>query len=140
MKAFVILVFITFASITSSLPVPNDRIIFRDEDEDSRRVDDSPNDLGFDQLRLLSDSNLLKSDNTTKEFLFDEAAQQRLENGKFFQGDIVLMQDQLDILTYPDDDDEFGTRTGVLSENYRWPKDRSGKVIVPYSLAKDYCK
>ncbi|XP_070493984.1 low choriolytic enzyme-like [Chironomus tepperi] len=119
----------------TSLPVPDDRIVFRDDDD--YLVDDSADDIRLDQYeRLLTDSNLLKSDNTTKEFLYDEKVPAtRLENGQFYQGDIILVQEQLDILKYPDDDDDpFGTRTGVISENYRWPKNKEGKVIVPYKI------
>lgn len=125
-----------FVTKISSFPVPDDRIIFRDDDD--VRVDDSVDDIRFDQLRLLTDSNLLKSDNSTKEFLYDERAEQKLENGVFYQGDIILQQDQIDVLKYPDDDDPFGTRTGLISENYRWPKNQKGKVIVPYELSSDY--
>ena len=130
---------LSFVTKIFSFPLPDDRIIFRDDDYDGR-VDDSVDDIRFDQTRLLSDSNLLKSDNLTREFLYDERAQQKFENGQFFQGDIILQQEQIDILKYPDDDDPFGTRTGVLSENYRWPKNKNGKVIVPYEFSSDYSK
>lgn len=137
MDKFLFLTVSLFISRAATFPVADDRIIFRDEDE----VDDSPDDLLRDQSRLLLDSRILKSDNTSKEFLLDDKAQQKLEDGKFYQGDIVLMADQKEIIESEPDDDPFGTRTGILSEYYRWPKDKSeGKVIVPYTISDDYCE
>ena len=132
-------ILLIFISKTASFPIDNDRIIFRDGDEDAE-VDDKRKNSNLNQLHLLDDINLLKSDNLTTEFLFDEEAQQKLENGQFYQGDIVLLEDQLDLLKAPEDDSEFGTRTGILSEYYRWPKNGFGKVMVPYMLSNKYSK
>ncbi|KAG5668445.1 hypothetical protein PVAND_016385 [Polypedilum vanderplanki] len=126
-------------SIISAIPF-DDRIIFRDEDEE--QVNDSAADLNFDQLRLLNDpsSKILKSLNDSKEFIRDEKELQKLENGQFYQGDIVLLPDQEEILNQPlpADNDNFPTRTGLISEYYRWPRNRDGKVIVPYEIGKEY--
>jgi hypothetical protein len=119
-----------------SFPIDNDQIIFRDGDEVAKVENKRKNP----QLNLIDDVNILKSDNLTSEFLFDEEAQQKLENGQFYQGDIVLMEDQLEILKAPDDVSQIGTRTGILSEYYRWPKNRYGKVVVPFVLSNQYSK
>lgn len=62
----------------------------------------------------------------------------QLENGKFFQGDMILQPDQMEFLkSNVTDMDSLASRTGVLHETYRWPKDKSGHVIVVYEIA-DY--
>lgn len=132
-----ILFFLAVLPIITSFPLNknDDRIIFPDDD-----VDDGVADLKFDQVRLLADPKILKSDNTTSEFLTDGSELQQLENGKFFQGDILLLPDQEEFLNANLTDDDFPTRTGLISESYRWPKNRNGKVIVPYVLSDEYCK
>ncbi|XP_070493994.1 hatching enzyme 1.2-like [Chironomus tepperi] len=130
MKIFVIILLI---SEISSVPIDDGRIIFRDDNNEDAEV---VNSQQVNLQRLLDDENLLKSDNLTTEFLIDEDAKDVLENGEFYQGDIVLMEDQLDMLKATDD--EFGTRTGILSQYYRWPKNRLGKVIVPYAFSNQY--
>jgi len=136
---FLIFIQLIFVSKIESFPIDNDQIIFRDGDEVAE-VENKRNNVHLNQLRLLEDLNLLKSDNLTTEFLFDEEAQQKLENGQFYQGDIVLMEDQLETLKAPEDDSQFGSRTGILSEYYRWPKNRYGTVIVPFVISKEYSK
>lgn len=62
----------------------------------------------------------------------------QLENGKFFQGDMILQPDQMEFLkSNVTDKESLASRTGVLHETYRWPKDKSGHVIVAYEIA-DY--
>lgn len=56
---------------------------------------------------------------------------QASESGKFFQGDIKLIKEQRDYLL---DNNSLPTRTGWIDESYRWPKDNSGHVIVPYYI------
>lgn len=136
---FIIFIQLIFLSKIESFPIDNDQIIFRDGDE-VVEVENKRNNAHLNQLRLLEDLNLLKSDNLTTEFLFDEEAQQKLENGQFYQGDIVLMEDQLEILKALEDDSQFGSRTGILSEYYRWPKNRYGTVVVPFVISKEYSK
>lgn len=72
-------------------------------------------------------------------FSFDgeeEVEDVKLENGKFFQGDIVLLEDQLEyLLGNGSDDSSTPTRTGWINEYYRWPKDASGNVILTYEIS-----
>lgn len=63
------------------------------------------------------------------------------EEGNFFQGDIDLEPDQSRILFSSDAENDKILTTGLLSEKYRWPKEK-GKVIVPYTISTEprYCK
>jgi hypothetical protein len=67
----------------------------------------------------------------------DEIAEQSLENGDHFEGDMVLTPEQTEYLN-----DTVSSRTGRLSEFYRWPKDSNGHVKVPYTVSEtdDFCK
>lgn len=61
-----------------------------------------------------------------------------LENGKFFQGDMILQPDQMEFLkSNVTDKASLRTRTGLLHETYRWPKNKAGRVSVAYEIA-DY--
>lgn len=61
-----------------------------------------------------------------------------LENGKFFQGDMILQPDQMEFLrSNVTDKESLVTRTGLLHETYRWPKNKAGRVAVAYEIA-DY--
>jgi hypothetical protein len=67
----------------------------------------------------------------------------KLEDGNFFQGDIKLLAEQKEILDrLAVDKNSFPTRTGILNEEYRWPKDNEGYVNIPYEFApgSKYCK
>ncbi|CRL02609.1 CLUMA_CG015841, isoform A [Clunio marinus] len=55
-----------------------------------------------------------------------------LENGGLFQGDIKLLNEQKEFLS--PSPGNFISRTGLLNEYYRWPKDKKGHVIVPYYI------
>lgn len=110
---------------------PNDRIIFRDQDEpeDVVGLADENQILPSEEGKLIADEN--------------EIVEQHLENGNFFQGDIVLVQDQKDYLLANDTGDgSLPTRTGWIDEFYRWPKDKHGNVILPYHVSSKsgYCK
>lgn len=135
MKLFAL---IGFLAAAFAYPIADDRVFFPDE------IDDSVDDLrGYNQLRLLTDSHILKSDNATERFLKDDSGLQGLESGQFYQGDILLVQDQVDYLKKVlDKDDKFPSRTGVISESYRWPRSSANgdKVIVPFTISNDYCK
>lgn len=66
-----------------------------------------------------------------------------LEHGDFYQGDIKLLAEQREILDrLAVDKTSLSSRTGILNEDYRWPKDSSGNVKVPYEFAKSskYCE
>ena len=61
-----------------------------------------------------------------------------LENGKYFQGDMVFKPEQLEfLLSNSTDSDTILERTGILSQSKRWPKNHLGYVQVPYKI-KDY--
>lgn len=66
-----------------------------------------------------------------------------LEHGTLFQGDIHLLDDQKEILmrNYTDSG-PLSTRTGIISEDYRWPKNNYGYVVVPFEFARSsrYCE
>jgi hypothetical protein len=133
MRSKIVLIFFIILPIICAFP--DDRIVFRDDDDE---IDDSANDLKYDNARLLSDKNILKSDNNS--FIADTQALRDLENGNFFQGDIVLQPDQQEILEMVLKDEDFPTRTGIISEEYRWPKNRNGKVVIPFEISEDYCE
>lgn len=60
------------------------------------------------------------------------------ENGKFFQGDMILQPDQEEVFfAKVAIDDKFASRTGLLHETYHWPKDKAGHVIVTFEIAKN---
>lgn len=61
------------------------------------------------------------------------------EEGNFFQGDIELEPDQREAMLSNDTDDNSGSsvRTGLLSDHYRWNKNRRGIVEVPFSLSRN---
>lgn len=59
-----------------------------------------------------------------------------LENGKHFQGDMILQPDQEEFFkANVSDKDILASRTGILHESYRWPKDRQGHVNVAFKVA-----
>lgn len=47
--------------------------------------------------------------------------------GGNFQGDMILTEKQRRNL-------EFGPRNGLVDQRFRWPKNRNGKVVVPYEF------
>lgn len=67
----------------------------------------------------------------------DTNARSPLEFGDKFQGDIVLTPEQDEIIS----DTGKGSRTGLLSIRYRWPKS-GGHVQVPYvyRASAGFCK
>lgn len=125
---FLIVMCLAFASLISAKPA-DDRIVFQDDD---------------DYLSLGDENQVLPSNDDLKSFgIADENALQELEHGKFFQGDIVLLQEQKEYLL-PQANGSFAlpTRTGWIDESYRWVKDKEGNVIVPYVIdpSSKYCK
>lgn len=90
------------------------------------------NDETEDNDRLLRLNEILRSDNKSN-FLDDGNGfvVQDSENGKLFEGDILLVQRQEYLLT----GDEDAIRTGRANEFYRWPKDEDSNVIVPYNIS-----
>lgn len=55
------------------------------------------------------------------------------EQGDAFQGDMILTADQRQRML---DTSIVESRTGRLSEEYRWPKNKGGYTIVPYVIDK----
>lgn len=133
-KMFSVKILFIFVSsslmLAHSVPAKNDQIVFQNDD------DSSPDD---DQI--------LKKDDTvlTSRFSEDEEFYQDLENGNMYQGDIILLPEQRDLVKNTprsDADDDIPTRTGLISEEYRWPKDAQGNVQMPYEIdpSSQYCK
>jgi len=136
-------IFLTLVCISelSGLPINNDRIIYPDE-LDLDKIADEIGNLKIDQKSLFDDLNLLRFESITEEE--EEEQDAKLEYGNHFQGDIILEEDQMELLkTVPkdgEDDEEFGKRTGLLWQGYRWTKDADGDVIMPYVIANHYSK
>ena len=67
----------------------------------------------------------------SQRFLIDK----NLENGKHFQGDILMKNNHNDHIIKIGDSKIF--RTGILHEYYRWPKTQNF-VIVPFFIDSYY--
>ncbi|XP_070493986.1 high choriolytic enzyme 1-like [Chironomus tepperi] len=95
-----------------------------------------------DVLSRFRQFEILPSRNSSKNFLRHPEASTALENGEYFQGDMRLSPEQEQYyLTDADLDGEDGegaegiwSRTGILNTKFRWPKDKEGKVNVPYKI------
>lgn len=113
--------------MTSHAKPAND-FVFRDED-----------DVEVPAVGLYDENQLLPIDQS-KQLNDASDADEHFEHGSFFQGDIVLVQDQKDYLL--SNNSNTPTRTGWIDESYRWPKDNDGYVILPYEISKQagYCK
>lgn len=155
MKFCLLLIFVY--KITA-FPVVNDRMYFPDELHNNQssndpdlinpefndletRFDDDTSDLKLDLSTLLNNSNILRSDNDTAELMFEEQSERKPQYGDLYQGDIELMPEQVKILNSTGEEADLADRTGLISAVYRWPKDRRGKVNVPYLISStDYCE
>ncbi|KAL7020188.1 hypothetical protein ACKWTF_011406 [Chironomus riparius] len=147
MKFCLLLIFIY--KIAAFPTVIDDRIVFPDELENNQnsndlnfndlesRFDDDGGDLKLDLTPFLNDSNILKSDNDTEEFLYEEQSGGKPQYGDLFQGDIELVPEQVKLLNGTGEDADLADRTGLISAVYRWPKNRNGKVIVPYIISSN---
>lgn len=142
-----ILIFLFLVQKLIAFPTNNDQITFRDSGESvnkfadvTSRFDDSTDDMILDLPSLFDDPNVMKSENDTNGFEVENQGSDDALYGKFYQGDIVLSDEQKQFLNATNVD-EFSSRTGRISLYYRWPKNRFGKVIVPYVVkTSDYCK
>ncbi|CAG9811868.1 unnamed protein product [Chironomus riparius] len=101
-------------------------------------LDDDSNDV----LSRFRQFEILPSRNSSQKFLRHPEASTALENGEYFQGDMKLSPEQekyyltdedLDI-GEGEDAEGVGSRTGIRNLKYRWPKDKNGKVNVPYKI------
>lgn len=66
-----------------------------------------------------------------------------MESGKFYQGDIKLLPEQIEFLKKPRVEEGTGiaSRSGWLLESFRWPKNDLGQAVVPYTITEsDYCE
>lgn len=117
------------AAVVYSIPV-ND-FVFRDSDDTDEYL--SLNDEN--QILSSAESRITSQENE----VFDI----RLESGEYFQGDIQLVQDQMEYLLANDTKGgSVPTRTGWIDEFYRWPKDSSGfpTLIYHISAKSEFCK
>jgi len=57
------------------------------------------------------------------------------ERGGNYEGDMILTRQQGRMI-------EDDSRTGLMHPNFRWPKNKRGQVIVPYSFRnkRDFCE
>lgn len=107
-------------------------------------------DDNYDVLSRFRQFEILPSRNSSQKFLRHPEASSALENGEYFQGDMRLSPEQekyylTDADLDGDDGEEatgVGSRTGILNKKFRWPKDKNGKVNVPYKIddAAKFCK
>lgn len=116
-------VLITLTLAVSNQAKPVNDFVFRDDDD----VDVPALGL-FDENQLLLDQTKQLNDP-------NENVNEGLEHGKYFQGDIVLVQDQKEYLL--SNSSNFPTRTGWIDESYRWPKDSNGDVLLPFEISKN---
>lgn len=130
--------FLIFLTSIFAFPTPNsNNLIFLDDDNSLTSLD------------------ILPSPNATQTFMFHPNATRKLENGQFFQGDMNLTPKQRKFYEGGEEEEEgeegegeggeeegLFTRTGILNTKYRWPKNKAGKVVVPYKISSDakYCK
>lgn len=138
MRIFVI--FVISTHFVAGLPIDYDQIIFPD-DKRLNIIAGKTEALKFDKTSLIDDPNLLKSENTTEEFFNAKEADSKFEHGNHFQGDIVLLEEQRKFLNSSEiAKDDLGARTGLIWEGYRWPKNKYGRVVVPYEISNVFCK
>jgi hypothetical protein len=95
------------------------------------------NDDDVELYNLEDENQLVPSINSRFNFENEEeVAEHTFEEGSFFQGDIKLIDDQRDYLLGTESaDGSLPTRTGWISEDYRWPKGDDGYVNFPYELS-----
>lgn len=70
---------------------------------------------------------------------FDEGPEFSIpeEQGDAFQGDMILTEEQRKEMF---DTSIIESRTGLLADKYRWPKNSNGNPIVPYVVDNRFCK
>ncbi|XP_070501173.1 low choriolytic enzyme-like [Chironomus tepperi] len=79
----------------------------------------------------------MKSANDTDSFIGDEKPDPSLLYGDLYQGDIDLTEEQKEFLEATANG-SIDLRVGISNPFYRWPKDSSGNVIVPYKFSNKY--
>lgn len=121
LKLFFVTLFLV-QSILSKPAVDDGKIVFRDNND-------------------VDSSEILRSDGSAEQDNSNNVASD-LEAGNYFQGDIVLLPGQKEIFLSNDTSDDDVSRTGLLLEDQRWPKNSLGRVIVPFIFPRpsDYSK
>jgi hypothetical protein len=141
MLSIKILILIATLSCARARPADDGRITFRESENEN-----------FENR--FTKSTILKSDNMTAAFMSLPEASKDFENGEYFQGDIALTAAQ-ERFFFSDDTDDYEdgdggdnedrrvfTRTGIIDTKYRWPKNSTGFVNVPYVIDANakYCE
>lgn len=62
---------------------------------------------------------------------FDESAELRHQDGKYFQGDMMLVREQESFYLNESEKNELPSRTGVIDSKYRW-RDVDGYPTIYY--------
>lgn len=121
MKTEIFLCFLiaTVARVMSN-PVNLDEVIDADKEFTDK-------ELKLDQVQLLSRFS-------------DSQDDPNFDKYEKYQGDILLTPEQKESLEKPEIEGFLDTRTGLLDESFRWPKDNDGSVIVPFAISDDYSK
>lgn len=119
------------------VPVCDARVIYPDEFE-IIQIDNRVDDTDSDQISLLNNPNILRSKDATESPANQhQQSHKNPEIGKFYQGDIVLLDEELRRLN---DSNGSSARTGLSNIHKRWPKNFYGKVVVPFTLSDKFCK
>lgn len=63
-------------------------------------------------------------------------------SGDKFKADVVLVEGDMFLNKFQVRNLAFGPRNGMIDKKYRWPKNKLGKVIVPYKFNETsaYCE
>ena len=136
----ILVILVILVSLVASFPIDYDQIIFPDDNR-LEKIIGRIEELKSERISLINDPNLLKSENTSEEFLIDNSADSKFEHGNHFQGDIVLLDEQKIFLNSSRNlQDDVGARTGLIWEGYRWPKNKHGRVTIPYEISSVFSK
>ncbi|XP_070493995.1 hatching enzyme 1.2-like [Chironomus tepperi] len=103
---------------------------------DDTDIDDNADDLKGKIHNLVLSDQLVESANKTEEFLVDDFVKQGLENGEYFQGDMIIAKNQEKFFFGNEtevDENGLPSRTGIIDTNYRW-RMRNGLVVIPYKF------
>lgn len=120
MRGICVLTIIVLVHFSEAKPTVDDRIIFRDD-----------KDMNTNEGILKSDDSSEAAGVEAREI--DVTLQAESEMGQHFQGDIILTKEEKQAML-SNDSDPFASRTGLLDEERRWPKDSAGHVNVYYTI------
>lgn len=113
-----------------------------DSSEDSDEVANSTtssNEANFVVLQNSEEASKVEPLEESIVSRFDEGPAMSIpeEQGDAFQGDMILTEEQRQEMF---DTSIVESRTGLLADKYRWPKNSNGKPIVPYVIDNRFCK